>query len=191
MKRALEALKIHLVNPTWTLVEIGREMGLSRERVRQLLAQSGIRIGHKKGHRSLNYVCPQCGKPKNKSSKLCQPCSYSNRFPAYPIPLEEKVCRNCGKHFKTKVFKTSPGTYCSKRCWGADMGRKYGFGAHPEHKRKGIPSNKGKYKWDREKIWATHLETGFGNVRLSRLFNIPSSSISLILKEKRFALDKK
>src|SRR3990172_9260367 len=122
-KRSLEALRLNQSNPSWTLVHIGQEMGLTRERGRQLLASEGIHIRHKKGHHSPRYTCPKCGGQKSEGGKLCRRCSYKQRFPVYPRLHSECICRWCGRQFPHKVRKTSPGTFCSKRCQGLRLGK--------------------------------------------------------------------
>lgn len=54
----------------------------------------------------------------------------------------ECTCANCGKTFERDeaqvmraIQRTGGGElFCSKRCFGAKMGRQHGFAAHPENK---------------------------------------------------------
>jgi YHS domain-containing protein len=121
----------------------------------------------------------------------------------HQIYFGNKDCHFCSKecrdsHLNTMVACTSCGTllprstsrllmsirrrnqqyyFCNNKCKGKWASEHY----LPIH---GIPRNKHrKYNWDL--VWQTHIMTGCGALKLSRMLDIPISSISSILHKKR------
>jgi hypothetical protein len=58
--------------------------------------------------------------------------------------LKLHVCENvtCGKIFYTKKYQRAPHRFCCKKCQGEDLGKKYGFGVHPNNIRSKINENR-------------------------------------------------
>jgi hypothetical protein len=164
--------------PCATLQEIGNKVGVSRERVRQILSRDSLSTKHY----SMTYHCNMCGEQIRKDNKsgYCKVC----KVKAHLVPL---ICDQCGTLFYrpqsdviTAAKRTNGKdslTFCTKSCQGIYTANHYGFVAHPE--------NSGYRKWDWDMIWVKHLETGYGSPKLSRLLNIPESTIDVILRHKR------
>ena len=104
-------------------------------------------------------LCETCSKPLSKRAdqkRFCsRPCYHARAWISV-------VCDQCGKIFKRRASLviehmkhsryTDKGLYCSRRCVGKVLGRKYGFGDanHPIHQvdnwqnwRKPVESKKG------------------------------------------------
>ena len=164
-------------NPCMTTTEIGLTVGLTRERVRQILAGAGLRTRRQP---LLVGYCTQCGKElygyrysRMKEPRFCGPDC--RRAYAY-IDL---VCDNCGRLFKrratlvllaqTRLGYKGTGLYCGRRCLGLHVARAYGFLAHPE--------NTGKRKYDYAAVKRLR-ETGWTFRRLAEHFGMPNPSVA-------------
>lgn len=130
---AIQAIALRKSSPCLTAKEIGDKLGVSRERIRQILKRDSLP--------TLRYVskvyCANCGKRllhgnKTGYCKKCLPIIHS-------VPL---VCDNCGKLFirsQTEVIRDAKDSrytgrvFCSKQCQGSYAGKRYGFAVHPEN----------------------------------------------------------
>jgi len=153
------------INPYATLDEIGTAIGLTRERVRQIIVQvnrksenySYIEPIKRYPHRGGGFqaYCIECGKEKSGSktayesgSKLCRECSKVTNYISFK-------CTNCGKDtvikngfltssrrsYTKKGWRKNPElNFCSKKCTGQYTGIKFGFG---KTKRKKLQSTIG------------------------------------------------
>tara|TARA_R110000824_G_scaffold43758_8_gene127686 strand:+ start:975 stop:1490 length:516 start_codon:yes stop_codon:yes gene_type:complete len=139
-------------NPHTTLQEIGNKLGITRERVRQLINMNNkysslfrytsgkhglpfIDRKNNKEHRrvSSKYLCDSCGKRSTAPVTKCNKCRvYDNR--------EIIVCKNCNKtveflgetaRYRRANRKTnkSGNEFCSRKCSSSYIGRHFGFGA--------------------------------------------------------------
>ena len=114
--------------------EIGRQIGISRQRVYRILRDEGLPTKHLIIKRQTKcYACPVCG-TISKSKFCCDECK--NRWTSIPI-----VCSGCGKLFfrSRRVlianYKRCQGfLFCSKQCSGKWLSDQYGFERYPEHK---------------------------------------------------------
>ena len=106
-----------------SFAEIGRSLGLSRERVRQLARKAGS-DAHKNG-KLQEYACAQCGGPFTvwpskikRGRRFCSPeCACRARGPR--VPRLTFICEVCGETYTRKASKVKRGTrFCSKACHG-------------------------------------------------------------------------
>ena len=134
-----KALALYTEHPTWVFARIAAELGISRERVRQLLSkEKGLySIGTAKNplhYQTYGLLCPECGGLKEKKSKKCQVCNATL--------VVDLVCTYCGKSFERRAAlqaiqdKRLPNhgenTFCGNSCQGKWAAANFGFGAHPE-----------------------------------------------------------
>ncbi len=120
-------------NPDQTLQELGDQVGVTRERVRQLIMINGIqgRTKFSLGPRgpmlaveTLHGRCGECSYALNQWGvcKRCRPRRV----------LKEKLrllCYGCGKIFlRPEYLQRSKMTFCSKICFGRYAGKHFGFG---------------------------------------------------------------
>ena len=157
-----------------TLQDIADNLGISRQRVHQILKKEDLRTKHYT--QKTRFECQVCG--KTSSHKFC---SVECKKKWHEIPV---TCTTCGKLFtrsrRQLLAHYKEFLFCSRECFGKWTGERHGFKAHPENGVRGK-----KPKWDYSLVWKTHLETGYGAVRLSRLLNIPERTITMILEKCR------
>jgi hypothetical protein len=132
-----------------TLKEIGRAHGISRERVRQLLARASARLGS-----PISAACSDCGAPIRRSTSrrvVCRACAarrarartcrrcgaaFTRDGAAYAYcpacRTETRPCAACGRpvtrdrgrdqsSFRNQMW------FCDRVCFGQWAGRRYGF----------------------------------------------------------------
>lgn len=112
-----EVLRLILINPFMPYTAIARSVGITRERVRQILKENGlftVRNGI-----VIEKKCPVCGKVMSGTkSQLYKNCSTecARASQGKKVPL---VCDNCGKHFirKSSEVIRSNTHYCSPECY--------------------------------------------------------------------------
>lgn len=165
--------ELRKLRPCLPAAEIARQVGISRERVRQILSKLGLPTDTR-----VSRLCIVCSKRLNGKANY-KYCSKDCQYQDSHILVR---CDNCGNlkqvgksHIITQT-KRYQHFFCSKYCRSQWAGNHYGFGIHKKHG-SGSPR-----KWDWELVWNTHIETGFGCNRLSRLLNIPLGTISYILR---------
>jgi hypothetical protein len=168
--KSMEIIEYRKNNPCLTGQAIALKFGVSRERIRQILAQANLQT-----KRTVQtYYCNGCGTQikKNNLSGYCLKCLGENRR----VSL---VCDVCGKLFirnqEQILSKGQPhtGYYCSRRCFGIWTAKHYGFEVHPE--------NRGYLKWDYELIWRKYSIDKVNRWQISKQLNIPPASIYHII----------
>lgn len=117
------------------LEDVGREFGITRERVRQLVKKYGIQT-----HRPPRVDCEVCGKRLHRGSKTKRCQKHQVRT------FVNCICGHCGQPFQLtpQVYRarfrpggirrgprTTP-LFCSKRCSGAWTAEHYGWGSPNE-----------------------------------------------------------
>ena len=114
-----------------TQTAIANEVGVSRQRVHQVLKKGNVRLNTRLKRRPELYVCSTCGgrKSRNYLAVRCRACAMKLRILQTPRLLI--ACKVCGK---TKVYLRSTvetawrnhgkqvGRFCSNRCKGVNMG---------------------------------------------------------------------
>ena len=126
--RAQAIVNLRLTNPCATLQQIGTEVGLTRERVRQILSQNELETKAFKQH----YLCLNCqqllrytSRSHSKNEKYC------SRQCQYDYTHIQIACELCGK---LKVYALSDVLYrlrkrcvnhffCSHHCTGIWLGK--------------------------------------------------------------------
>jgi len=113
-------------NSEWTLTEIGKAMGVGRERARQLLLAEGISI---RKYRGIKYekerICPSCGGIKAVESNICSKC-YKEQ---HNVTFVCEVCEEEFTRYKSQAERDGGNTprFCSRTCQGVWLGTQYGF----------------------------------------------------------------
>ena len=168
--------ELRVTNPFMTMAEIARVVGITRQRVFQVLQEEGLPTKHLvRPVKKYQYSCLVCGKIS--TNKFC---SNECQKQWQQIPI---VCTRCGKLFFRNVHKFlanyrdhSDAIFCSRKCQSRWLGEHYGFKSYPHHSGPGV---KRKHNWD--EVWERHRETGYGAVKLSRQLDIPETTIAYIL----------
>ncbi|MBT9148862.1 MAG: hypothetical protein DDT27_00515 [Dehalococcoidia bacterium] len=70
-------LQIFEASPDLTLQEYGNRLGVTKERVRQLIACLGLERQRRK--HAGQPICPECGGRKSYEAKLCRACWWQSR----------------------------------------------------------------------------------------------------------------
>ncbi len=170
MIRTQAIIEIRKSNPCATLKQIGDKIGVTRERVRQILNENRLPTIHWKQ----KYLCIVCGseiKERNRKWKHSAFCSVECGKKYHHPTL---ICDQCGKAFTRQLSyilrtKNDAGTFCSRQCYGKWLGRNYGFSVHPE--------NCGaKSKYDYSEIDRLYIE-GLSCAEISRRLNMPVTTI--------------
>lgn len=119
--------------PCMTLAAIGRKVGLSRERVRQILVDENVETKRMRQ----SYICLNCRKifipqPNHRRKSFCSAKCYHEY---HSLIL---ICEQCGKPFERLVSRIldqrQKHTYyfCSKICYGRWLGIHYGRGRNKQ-----------------------------------------------------------
>lgn len=171
--------KIREQNPCATLQSIANKVGVSRERVRQILKSENKPTTHWKP----KHICPTCGseilrRNTGNFNKFCSPeCRNKNIY----IPVS---CSECNKIFPLRahyvIYMTNirgrEHFFCSKECQGAYAGKYYGFASHPQNSGR----NKGQSKYSDalcKRIISLRQENiSWGNIH--KQLNIPLGTLS-------------
>ena len=168
--------ELRVSNLFMTMSEIARLVGISRQRVFQILQEEGLPTKHLvRPVNKYQYNCLVCGKIS--TNKFCSnECQKQWR----QIPI---VCTRCGRIFFRSAtqllhnYRTHyRNLFCSKYCAGKWIGEHYGFKLYPNHVGQNV---KCKHNW--HEIWKRHVETGYSGVELSRQLGIPETTVSYIL----------
>ena len=130
-----QVIELRNANLFMTMSEIANRVGVSRQRVHQILKKEGIPTGHRirtKQIKKISYNCPMCGTVS--SFKFCSD-ECKKKWQEIPV-----VCTRCGKlftrdrhQFFTNYLHHNDGLFCSKVCAGKWYGEKYGFKNYPNH----------------------------------------------------------
>lgn len=128
-----EKVRVSLTaNPVQTLKQVGDPIGISKERVRQIIQEEGFhRVTPERPNNAPN--CSSCGKRRKKLIYKRSICSICNPNPARRITL---TCGECGTKFQrpTKQVKSKGLSFCNKFCQGRYLAKHYGPGT--EYRRK-------------------------------------------------------
>jgi predicted RNA-binding Zn-ribbon protein involved in translation (DUF1610 family) len=165
MARIDEVRELHLKGKTDS--EIAREIGISRERVRQLRVKLGVPRNVKLSNR-----CFDCGKPMRAGRKRCPECHQAFKDAQWA----SMRCDNCGKEYvirasraRAKSKKGSKYDFCSKRCQGLYAASHWGFIRRPPPRKYTCPvcGNKMRRagpsffrKGDQARVRYTHCDCG-------------------------------
>jgi hypothetical protein len=131
-----EVLALRAVNPCATMTEIGLAVGLSRERVRQILKRGGVRtasVGSDGAPRM--YRCQECGSEFQSQARPRVFCSKQCRRNNRSLEL---VCaeETCGRTFRRTLalinahqrrgLDNTKRAFCGKACAGRHVGKNHG-----------------------------------------------------------------
>ena len=126
---AKKLLKLLATKPIRTQAEAGRMLGVSRERVRQLVGVLGLELNQRRDAVKINVKCRSCAVEKLRSAAelrqlrypdYCEWCSHQQR-PRSPVGVP---CRQCGRtrNYDKSVAKRRMGTLC-RWCWEKGTGK--------------------------------------------------------------------
>ena len=150
------------LSPCMTLAQIGDKVGLTRERVRQLLKVSGLSTAAYRPPPPM-VECLNCGKPTIHKMFCSSHCRWD-----YAHPLVEcSECHHLFRRAKSQLSIKKPGEklFCSQYCLGKYVGREFGFRRHPENR---IPKTEDRVKAENLAqgesivVWHPNLVCGFG-----------------------------
>lgn len=145
-ERRKSIILLRVEHPEWVLREIGEAVGVTRERVRQILNQHNLPT---KAYRRFKYgfdECPRCGGTKRVKGETCKPCRQEIRPPWVTL-----TCIVCGNDFERigaehrAAIKNYPShgekVFCGRECLGSYAGKNYGFPAHKKTRNGGRPKS--------------------------------------------------
>lgn len=126
-------------NPCLTLESIANKVGVSRERVRQILRSESLPTKAIKRLWRKKAICPNCGilfMHKNSNNDYC---SLSCKKEHHRITLSCDGCRRLFIRPQAEILyraRVSPDKkwFCSRACRSRYLGTTYGFGVHPSEK---------------------------------------------------------
>ncbi len=150
-------------HPCMKAADIARRIGVSREGVRQALIRNGLPT--RPPIQPRRACACGCGQPIYKPGR-----SYYSPEHRHNHLFVQIACSTCGTLKETLATRLISHTkrgyqfsFCSRRCLGVWMGKQNrGHSNRPR-------------KYDYDKIWTAHIQTGYGAVRLSRLLGIDES----------------
>ena len=119
--------QLRLQHSDWTLQQIGEKVGLTRERVRQILKTSGLQT--KKIFPVLNK-CIDCEKKKSGIyNSRCQKCLYIKNSVF-------RSCEQCGtvNRYQLSYAKRTKINFCGRICHGKWLGHNFGRGRSKKSK---------------------------------------------------------
>ena len=127
-----KVIRLRLKHPCMPSSRIAEKMGVSRERIRQILKDAGVTTHFAKP----KYHCVDCGKELRRKAIRCRECFIKHSF----ILI---ICDECNAPFyrrKSDILQypcsnTYGHLFCSRHCRSVWRGKHCGFGAHPEHSR--------------------------------------------------------
>ena len=114
-------------NPKMKASEIGRKIGVSRQRISELLREMGMET---KILLPIRY-CQECKNPidrDNRNGKFCSLACY------YKQGRTQLVCTECGREYhrcSSTIKRKGPdssGDFCTRVCYGLHLSKRYGFG---------------------------------------------------------------
>ncbi len=146
MSNRTKVVELRVNNPCWSATHIAGVVGLSRERIRQILRGNGLptaAVGYGK-KTIVEMECNYCHK-KFQGHSYALFCSRECRYDYHRVNL---VCEVCGVVFSRRYASirsrycegrdTTDHIFCSKRCQGKWLATTYGFGVYPAHSRYGL-----------------------------------------------------
>ena len=192
---SLAVVSLRQSRPCDTLAEIGSRVGLTKERVRQILAREGLPT--RAYSTRVMFACSICGLPCPPRPLVSYPSATGDRA-VFCSPeckrdyhRPQVACEMCGKLFrrhksllvrKSKDPRyTTRANYCSRRCFGHVIGALYGVrGLAKAH----IAQTE-RAEARRLMVWQRHLETGWGCRRLGMDMGINETTVSGYLWQMR------
>lgn len=117
-----------------SFAEIGRRVGVSRERVRKIVRSRGSLARKREKRKEL--ICPECGKvftawpSRIKGGRRfcsCQ-CAQRARWRGGKSPILVFKCEVCGQSYARKLYQLRgrPPRFCSRQCQGKWVGSNFG-----------------------------------------------------------------
>jgi len=141
MSNRTKVIELRVNNPCWSATHIAEMVGLSRERVGQILRGNGLpttSVQYGKKYK-VEMECNHCHK-KFQGDRHSLFCSLKCVSDYHRVDL---VCEICGVVFKRRYGEirsrycegrdTTDHIFCSKKCQGKWLATTYGFGVYPEH----------------------------------------------------------
>ncbi|MBW2559827.1 MAG: hypothetical protein JRE40_03110 [Deltaproteobacteria bacterium] len=124
--RLSERQVLNLIESQMSFAEIGRILGISRERVRFIARRAGSDARRASDLRRPEMTCAQCGKVFKASlseiergRRFCSRECYRKSMREPGTPRVELVCEFCGKTYTRIAYQLrGPSRFCSKVCHG-------------------------------------------------------------------------
>lgn len=169
-----KAIALRKANPCLTTAAIGRKVGLSKQRVWQILSAAGLPT---KAWRQ-KYACWRCGAGLKKPVKrgLCPRCFEESR-------RLEAICDVCGRHFLREVSvvrraakKGYEHFFCSRQCLGRFVGETFGLNTSS--------TNRPPRKHDYELVYALRDLVGWKGSTIAKALGIPERTVYNILQRR-------
>jgi hypothetical protein len=168
---AQKAVELKRKNPCLTLEAIGDSLGVTRERVRQILQEHGFDTKR----RIKTRICAGCGRVYRVSEGGRKYHSRECWKKSILIPV---ACASCGKimwHREKHVLaqlstRGYQRMFCSRACKGQWVGLNRGFGVHPTNAG-GVP------KYNSSAIGWLYFYKGYQPSRISAILSIPRSAV--------------
>ena len=180
------AVALRKANPYLTLEQIGQQLGVTRERVRQYLKAGGVPTKAKRDP----YCCAYCGTPIiPRGDKIY--CSVECRQAA--IPKVVSYCDWCGAELVRPEWKENirrrhapdPNNlhhFCNKTCHGKWLAREHGF-LNPDTKRASEDALRARGKLRAEKLKSLRLDNPTWTTRrLARETGLSMSGVYAALR---------
>ncbi len=128
--RRNKALLLLATCPGMRQVDVARQVGLSKERVRQLAMKYRLRVPRV----VMPWpTCAFCGEPvRKRGNKHCSVQCWNLARKADTLKRSlHYVCETCGEEFivAPSDVKQRKGRFCSHQCWGSYAGKTWGWGA--------------------------------------------------------------
>ena len=122
-----ELLRLVEKHPCMPMAEMGRRLGVSRERIRQKVRQSALNIP--KGQRVKWRVCTHCGSIFHAHYRKIF-CSDDCQYLEHRIPVACEVCGKIVHRLKSQVLyqhgkRNYNHAFCSNKCKGHWLGTNY------------------------------------------------------------------
>ena len=111
-----KAVVLRNEHPDWTLLQIGNEIGITKQRVWAILRTSNVPT--KKIYN--RPKCPQCGVSIPHDRKLCQSCRdefYWAYVPCSACGKEIRMLKKLHKYYMNRIGNKN--TYCCRTCYYA------------------------------------------------------------------------
>ena len=127
--RRKKIIRLRILYPNHTLTEIGKTVGVTRERVRQILQEENLPTSRPKKV----YTCIDCDQELSSPRQRCPQCTLDLHWP-------EVVCNDCNNIFRIRRSNlnrkmkdpryTTASNFCNRICSGHFAGMNYGWGAN-------------------------------------------------------------
>lgn len=131
----LKVVEMRIQHPDWSLEIMGEKLGITRERVRQILKAHNIPTRRYLTLKQRGLECPRCLGEKKKVQEICTPCYRIEKPNYYTL-----TCIVCSKEFQRKgsthrrAMEYYPGkgeiVFCGRKCFGHYAGTNFGWPVH-------------------------------------------------------------